>query len=237
MNASTMVREHRSQLSQLRALADRDLFALLREIEGAGVVETRNILIQVLPELVAPYTTASGELAAVLFEDLRSEAGRRGVFYAQATGTAPATERVASTAAWAVEALRVEALESTLQSRLSGAVAKLVFDASRETMLANSGRESVGFQRMPRPGCCAFCGMLASRGAAYSSRASAAAGHDDCRCVVMPVYPGTPMAELASVESDKYETMYRQSLTDEDGNSLSSTKDILAEWRKYHGTK
>ena len=232
-----MVREHRSQLVQLRSLADRDLYALLAAVEGLPVAEVRNVLIEALPGIVAPYTTASGELAAVMFEDLRAEASRRGVFYAQVPDVMPPPARVESLARWAVVPLATEGLDSTLQSRLAGAVAKMVFDSSRDTILNNSERESVGYQRMPRPGCCAFCGMLASRGAAYSSKASASAGHDDCRCVVMPVYPGTQMASLARVESDKYETMYRQSLTDEDGRAVGGTKGVLAEWRKYHGTK
>ena len=248
VNAETMVREHRTQLMQLRSMADRDLVALLFEIEGLSVAEVRNVLIEALPELVAPYTTASGELAATLFEDLRAEAGRRGTFYADVPDTVPASARVEGTARWAVGALVDDSLEASLRSRLSGSIARMVMDASRETIEVNGGRDRVRFQRMPRPGCCAFCGMLASRGAVYRSEASAGGGvkargsmalgdgyHDDCQCVVMPVYPGTAMAALADATEQRYTSMYVEAVRLDQTRAVS-TKDTLAAWRQAHGS-
>lgn len=271
-----MVREHRQQLMQLRSLADADLRALLQAVSGASVADVRDALIEALPEVVAPYVATSEELAAVLFEDLRAEAGRRGVFYAEPAATVPVAAKVDATARWAVAPLADEALEATVQTRLSGAVGRLIMDGSRDTMLANGAREGVRFQRMPRPGCCAFCGMLASRPAwmAYKSEASAggvvgrgstrtgldaagnrlsggvgggikargsrevgAATHDSCHCVIVPLYPGTGMASLAAATRDSYQLKYQQALTGEDGKQLSAPKEILAEWRRYHGTR
>lgn len=271
-----MVREHRQQLMQLRSLADADLRALLQAISGESVAGVRDALIEALPELIAPYATASGELAAVLFEDLRAEAGRRGVFYVDTVELAPAAGKVEATARWAVAPLADEALEATVQTRLSGALGRIIMDGSRDTMMANGARESVRFQRMPRPGCCAFCGMLASRPAwmAYKSAASAsgvvgrgstrtgldadgkrlsggvggginargsrelgAATHDSCHCVVVPLYPGTEMASLAATTRESYQKKYQQALTNEDGKQLTSPSEILAEWRRYHGTR
>ena len=277
-----MVQDHRQQLGQLRALADADLDSLLRLLDGGDVAAVRNALIEVLPELVAPYTTAAGELAAVLFEDLRAEAGVSGTFYASAADTAPPASQVDALARWAVAPLADESLQATVLTRLSGAVSRMVFDASRETFGQNGlreGSERLGFQRMARSNCCAFCGMLASRPLymAYKSEASAggvvgrgvdtsvnfnadgtqrlfgnrvaggvkargirelgSSTHNDCRCVVMPVYAGTEMAELARVEREKFQTMYQQSLTGARNEELSGTKAILAEWRRYHGTK
>ena len=261
---------------QLRSLADSDLSALLAAVSGADVAQVRNALIEALPELLAPYLTASGELAAVLFEDLRAEAGRRGTFYAEAAPDTLPASKVDATVRWAVAPLADETLASTVVSRMSGAVGRSIMDGSRDTMNMNGDREGVRFQRMPRPGCCAFCGMLASRPPYMAYRSEASAGgvvgvgstrtgldasgrrlsggvgqgvkargsrsigsttHDDCHCVVVPLYPGSEMAELARVEREKYEVMYQQSLTDEHGNSLHGTKAILSEWRKYHGTR
>lgn len=268
-----MVREHRQHLLQLRALADTDLRALLTAAEGLGVAGTRNLLIAALPELLAPYLTASGELAAVLFEDLRSEAARRGTFYAAPVGSVPVPSRVEALSRWAVVPLADEALDSTAFTRLSGSAARMIMDASRDTVEVNGARERVGFQRMPRPGCCAFCGMLASRGAVYRTEASAggvvgrgstragfdeqgrrlrgAAGggieargsmalgsgyHDDCRCVVMPVYSGTEMADLADATEKRYSDMYVKAMRLDDTGAVSP-KLTLAEWRRAHGTK
>lgn len=195
--------EHRSQLMQLRSLADADIAAFLAAVHGLPVADVRNALIAALPELVAPYVTAAGELAAVMFEDLRVEAARRGTFYADAVSVSLPAARADRTVRWAVEPLAKDALESTVNSRLSGSVARMIMDASRETMQANGARESVRFQRIPRggPDTCDFCLMLGSRPAwmAYSSEAKAQAGsHDNCHCVIVPLYPGSEMAELAS---------------------------------------
>src|SRR5690625_2577924 len=116
MSAEAMVREHRSQLMQLRGMADRDLVALLAAVEGLPVAEVRNTLIAAIPELVAPYVTASGELAAVMFEDLRAEAGRRGVFYADVPDVMPPLARIEGTSRWAVGSLADDTLGSTVQS-------------------------------------------------------------------------------------------------------------------------
>ena len=274
-SAQTMVQEHRQQLMQLRALADKDLRALLALIGDGDVARVRNALIEALPDVVAPYLTASGELAAVMFEDLRAEAGRRGTFYAE---TVPATlpaSKVDATARWAVAPLADESLGSSVLTRLSGSVGRSIMDASRDTMALNGTREDVRFQRMPRPGCCAFCGMLASRPLymAYRSEASAsavvgrgstrtgfdengkrlsgaagkgvhargkreigAATHDDCHCVVVPLL-GAEMTKLARLEREKYQEMYSQSLRGEHNERLDTTKQILSERRKYHGTR
>lgn len=239
MSAGVMVREHRSQLLQLRGLADRDIVALLAAVEGLPVAEVRNVLIAALPELVEPYVSASGELAAVMFEDLRAEAGRRGVFYAQVPDVMPPIARIEGTARWAVGSLVDESLGSTVQSRMSGSVARMIMDASRDTMQANGSREQVRFQRMARAGACAFCGMLASRPPwmAYTSEAKAnAASHDDCRCVVTPLYPGSEMSDLARVEREKWERMYRDVVATSDSGAVS-VKGTLANWRQEHGTK
>lgn len=234
-----MIRTHRQQLMQLRSLADVDLLSLLDALGGLSVVEVRNALIQVLPELVAPYTAAAGELAAVMFEDLRVEAGRRGVFYADMAAPALAPERVSSTARWAVSPMVDSSLDSTVLSRLSGSVARMIMDGSRDTMLANGAREKLRFQRMARPNACAFCGMLASRPAymAYTSEAkAAAASHDDCRCVVAALYPGSEMAELASVERDRWSEKYARATTT-DASGAVSTKGTLSAWRRMNNSK
>ena len=275
MPAQTVVQQHQRQLMELRSLADADLSALLRLLGDGSVADIRDALIDAVPELIDPYLVASGELAAVLFEDLRAEAGRRGTFYAEAAPVALPPERVSSTVRWAVAPLADESLGGSVLTRLGGSFSRMIMDSSRDTMYANGGREQVRFQRMPRPGCCSFCGMLASRPPymAYRSEASAggvvgrgstrsgvdasgrslsggrgkgvrargrrevgASTHDDCHCVVVPLYPGTAMTRLAGVERRKYEEMYQQALTDENGNSVRGTKDILANWRATHGT-
>ena len=60
--------------------------------------------------------------------------------------------------------------------------------------------------------------------------------HDDCRCLAVPILRG-PAADAIQASREKFELMYQQSMTDENGNRLSRPADILAEWRRLHGTK
>ena len=141
MNAGNVVREHRTLLHQLRGLADAELAGLLAAIDGLPVADTRNALIEVLPELMAPYEVAAGELAAVAYEDLRAASAARGTFYAETAPVAFTPARAEGTARWAVGALVDENLQATLFTRLAGSSARAIFDASRDTMQANGARE------------------------------------------------------------------------------------------------
>lgn len=315
MSAKTMVAEHRSQLLQLRGLATADVARLLAEVIREPVADVRNALIEVLPDLLAPYRTASGELAAVLYEDLRADASVRGTFYAESAAPELDVQRVRSTAGWAVDPLvpvasTIDALdergypvlsrvmsepnEAAVLSRLAGSVSRMVMEPSRETMQLNGARESVRFQRMARPGACAFCGMLASRPPWMAYRSSESAGgvvgrgsehtgfdaadnrlsggigggivargkadlgdsyHDDCRCVVMPLHPGSEMSELARLDRESWEQKYVEALPKDRAAGMSiaemdaaikrgenpiEARDIqavLANWRKVHGTR
>lgn len=173
MSARTILAENRQQLAQLQQLADRDLAALLAATQGMSVADVRNTLIEVLPGLMGPYVTASGELSAVLFEDLRAEAGRRGTFYAEAVTSLPPASRVESVARWGVTPLADGRGNAAALSMLSGAVGEWVVGSGMDTMAVNSARDMVGYQRMPRANACAFCQMLASQSSLYDSERAA----------------------------------------------------------------
>ncbi|MDO4243795.1 MAG: hypothetical protein Q4C85_08590 [Actinomyces sp.] len=78
-------------------------------------------------------------------------------------------------------------------------------NSSRDTVELSTALAGTGWCRVPRPGCCAFCLMLASRGAVYTSRDAAltvgggrrkrgkrppgSRYHDNCGCMVQEVLP------------------------------------------------
>lgn len=168
--------EYRTALTTLSAHALSDTRSLLNALDGLPPVEVRDALIQALPEVLSPYMTASGELAATWFEDLRRDAGLPSV-YAQTAGVDLSESRVEALVRWSVKPLFDPDEVVTVESLLSGGSQRIVLGAARETILSavenESARVLVGFARVARPGCCAFCAMLASRGAVYSSAASA----------------------------------------------------------------
>lgn len=266
---------HRRDLMHLTALARNDLAEFLYQIRMLSVAEVRNILIQVIPNMVDPYINASGELAATWYEDLRRVVGARGTYYAQGVSSGVQTGRANAVARWAVGPLAGDVADEDLMlSRLGGAVQRMIYDASRGVVEGNAVRDPVrvGYQRMARADCCAFCGMLASRGAVYRSAESAggvtgrgstrtgfdssgkrlsggigggvkARGlqslgdkyHDDCHCVVMPVFFGTELAEIAKLDQKKWDEKYRQSMELND-NGAVDVKATLSTWRKENDT-
>lgn len=158
-------------MAQLRALADSDIRGLLVAADGLDMDGKKLLVAQALPELVMPYSTAAGELAGVMFEDLRAEAARRGVFYAETSTVVPSPARAAAVAGWATAGDAVT--DAQIFSALSSAVGEWVVASSMDTIASNSARELIGYQRMPRPGACAFCQMLGSRSDLYGSEDAA----------------------------------------------------------------
>jgi hypothetical protein len=77
------------------------------------------------------------------------------------------------------------------KARLAAAAERQVLDTGRQTIVDNAqaDRKAKGWARVPEPGACSFCLMLATRGAVYRSEQSAEfKTHDHCRCHVEPVF-------------------------------------------------
>jgi hypothetical protein len=77
------------------------------------------------------------------------------------------------------------------KARLAAASERQALDAGRDTIIENAQRDAKarGWARVPEPGACSFCLMLATRGAVYRSESKAAfKSHDNCRCHVEPVF-------------------------------------------------
>lgn len=105
-----------------------------------------------------------------------------------------------------------------IANRATDTVPRLVREANRTTVLDNTLKDpdKPQFRRVPAPGACGFCIMLAARGTVYwsenrastsvgprrgkKSRASAGgAYHNHCKCRVEQVYPGDAEPEDVSV--------------------------------------
>jgi hypothetical protein len=71
-----------------------------------------------------------------------------------------------------------------------GAMARLVLNAGRDTLLASLAADSraVGYERVLGGAGCEFCQMLAGRGDVYSAESADFEAHDHCGCTAEPVY-------------------------------------------------
>lgn len=183
-------------LMDLSTLTVSQLVALFRQYESVPGFE--QLLRSALPQIVMPHANAAAAVTAQWYNDIQPGSG----FAAAPTVNLPA-QRIDKTIGWALNAPG----EATPLDRLAGSTKRMVFDASRDTVTANAAQQGIKFARYASANACAFCRVMAARGAVYSSEQSALtvvgrAGrprgnqpigekwHDHCRCMVVPVPAG-----------------------------------------------
>lgn len=217
--SSAIVDTYSQAVSDLTTLAYRDLVDLVGSSRGRGPIAVREALEEYLPALVDQYGVVAADLAAEYYVEARMSAG--------------VTSRLMpAPAQWTIDGNRIESLirwgvspefkqsASTTEMLIGGGLQRLIYGGFRDEVRKNAGsdRTCYGYARKPKPGCCAFCAMLATR--VYTSKESArqvvgreysAAGlrrrangnyvtrtrgtqplgeryHDFCRCSTVPVF-------------------------------------------------
>lgn len=186
------IEQYRSDLRHLLTLADNDLAALWRRVADANLA--RELLADILPELVAVYGSAAGTLAADWYDEAREAAEVRGSFRA-IVAELPDLGRTDALAGWAVGPMFSKDPEpSVALVKAQGGLQRVIADVGRHT-IANSSiedPEARGWQRTGS-GECAFCSMLIARGQVYSERNADFASHDHCHCAAVPAWNGHPI--------------------------------------------
>lgn len=150
-----------------------DLRALVEALRQPNPIRMRDDLLGAVPELLQPYVTASGELSAVWYEDLRAASSVVGS-YAAVTDTDVTADRYDALVRWSMTPLFGES-SSTVQSLLVNGAQRIIAGGSRRTIDANARADvaSTAWARVAQPDACEFCKMLAGRGAVYRSKKSA----------------------------------------------------------------
>lgn len=153
----------------------------------------------IMAQLVQKYGVASSTLAARFYQQQRQAAGIPGRFTVRPADPAP-LKQIASTVDWATKGLwgSNPDLQAGL-TNLTGATETLVLDQGRDTIVnaTKVDRKAIGWARIPEPGACAFCAMLATRGAVYKQDTVAFKSHDHCRCHAEPVFTAyEPTAQI-----------------------------------------
>ncbi len=162
----TAIQSHRMMVATLQGDLQRSVRAL-----AAGV--NSDVLPAAMNEVLAPYLTLGSEEGATFFEEQRRIQGGVGTFMAD-TITTPETERIDSIVAWALSEHGGDVVQ--LGRALQGSASRLLTERVNDTMIGNMEADVKTrwrYQRVPRVNSCAFCGMLASRGAVYTSAGSA----------------------------------------------------------------
>lgn len=143
----------------------------------------------------------------------------------------PPVEQVAASVRWAVQPFYEGTPDlRVFTTKVSGAAEKLVLDVGRDTILHNVQRDkqAKGWARVPEPGACYFCALLATRGAVYRSEGSADfQSHDHCRCHAEPVFT----AYEPSAQVRDWQVQYAQATA-----GVHGMKNLQRAWRAaYEG--
>ncbi|MFI5833205.1 hypothetical protein ACIA5A_05960 [Micromonospora sp. NPDC051300] len=200
------VAAYRSSQQDVVALARRELtvwWAMLDVSDARGVAAALEVF---LSELVAAYGDMAMTVAADWYDEQRDQARVRGSFRASLAAALPG-EQVRAVARWAAGPLFGPTNSAKALGLASGAVQRLVQQGGRDTLRRNvlDDPAEPRWARMPQGDeTCAWCRMLASRGAVYLDRESAGGDdntwHNDCDCQPVPVWRG----QALPYDADRY---------------------------------
>ncbi|MFC9769275.1 hypothetical protein [Rhodococcus jostii] len=155
--------EQQAILTELHTLGVADLNALWRL--ARDVDDPFEFLVEAFGELVAQYGVSAADFAAVWYDDTAPA-----LSYVAVPAALPALGQYAESAKWALSA----GDGTAVLDRLSGTLQRGVWGMARETTLLNADTEpGARWARHASANACEFCRMAATRGAVYSSKASA----------------------------------------------------------------
>lgn len=246
-DASRLTRQHRDQVAAIGRAVVRPVRQLA---EQAPTGDVDGWLERVLPRLVAivlaGWTASRGRTATYLSRHAAAEGRRvdpvpalwvpqRVVASARVTGPVAFKAALGATGS-------VEAAKRSMVRQLPAAMQRQALSGSRSTIsrTVDESREIIGWRRVVDEDPCAWCAMLASRGAVYKTRATAtgvvgrrgarrgsrmlgSAYHDGDECTVEPVYEDED--EPAEVDE-----LYQQWVTATAGTSGTAA---IRAWRRY----
>ena len=162
-------------LDSLSSAALAELRSLLVDVENLSPERRKRVLFRAFPDLFNPYAVAASEVSASFYEEVRDLAGIGGSFAAETLDGVESDRWNSLVGAGTQPRMLGQGAANLMFQFMAGGLTSIMSAVAADTIYGNaaSERASVGFQRVPKPGCCGFCGMLASRGAAYSSEESA----------------------------------------------------------------
>ena len=224
---------------------------LIREVRGLRRLILPSRLQASVPDwlaamnaVVEQYARTSSHLAAEFYDGQREAAGVRGTFTVPLADPPP-QEQTEASLRWATKDLwprdpedeqTTDAQRQPMDVRLDQAekkaeqvAQKLVTDTGRGTVqeAVRRDRLATAWARSAALGACAFCKLLAARGAVYKQDTADFRAHDGCHCGVIPVFKGQQF-EL-SPHAREWERIYREYAAPHSGEQLRRFRLALAE--------
>ena len=148
-------------------------------------------------------------------------------------------EQAHSSLEWSVHTSKLlgEFDSTKARKKLRGALNRLVYQPARRTVERAVKKDGTAYARIPSPGACSFCLMLAARGPAYlrdNVVATKQMGqyHDNCRCLGWEARGRTPEERWASLPpiNRQLDEMWKEHI--DAGGSGDASKQQRSQWRE-----
>jgi hypothetical protein len=222
---------------------------LVRDVRGLRRLILPQRLRESIPEwlvamnlVIAQYSRTSAVLAAEFYDAQREAAGVPGPFTVPVADPPPEQQTTASLR-WATKDLwprdpddatpaQLQPLDVRLdqaEKKAEQVAQKLAADTGRGTVRAavRQDRQATAWARSAARGACAFCKLLASRGAVFKEDTADFRAHDGCHCGVIPVFRGQRFEP--SPQAREWERIYREYAQGHSGDQLRLFRRALAE--------
>jgi len=175
-------------------LVDGELSDFLGALDLGRPEAVQAALFEFVPALVSEYGDVAASVAADWYDELRASEGVPGSFRAPLAPLVPA-EQVNARLGFATRASGPLWLgdSATLAGFIGMMANEYALQPGRDTVMAAAHKDKAAYARIPEPGACKFCLMLASRGFVYSKATAGGTKkfHGKCRCNAMPVWDET----------------------------------------------
>lgn len=175
-------------------LVERDLLEFLGKMNFGRPDLVQAALFEYVPALCSEYGDMAATVAADWFEELRAAEGVPGSFRAPLAPSVP-LDQVNARLGFATRPSGPLWLgdSATLSTFLTMMTNEYALQPGRDTVMQSAHKDNAAYARVPEPGACKFCLMLASRGFVYSKSTAGQTKkfHGKCRCNAVPVWDET----------------------------------------------
>lgn len=207
-----LLRQFEQTNDGIATLVERDLLDFIGALNFERPDAVKLALFDFLPALVSEYGDVAAAVAADWYDELRSVEGVPGSFRAPLAPLVP-DEQVNARLGFATRASGPLFLgdSATLTAFLGMMANEYALQPGRDTVMQAAHKDNAAWARVPEPGACKFCLMLASRGFVYSKSTvgDARKFHGKCRCNAMPVWNETRARVEYGYDPDSLYDQYR----------------------------
>lgn len=210
-----LTEQHRLEQLAVRAAAARDVTRLMSAYDWADIDRSWMAVAPGMEAVVRDYSRQSAGTAGGYYQAFRTAEGAGGQA-ALRLAQGPPSEALQYSLGFYGRIVPKQLLQRGTQNlageslaHMLGGATRHVLNGGRNTLIGSvqQDRQAVGYARVTAANPCAFCAMLAGRGAVYKESTVGFEAHDHCACSAEPVYKRD--ADLPG-RGDEFQSVYQE---------------------------